>query len=25
VPGVAHEGMRLSAFAANHWFGVAGA
>jgi hypothetical protein len=24
VPGVAHEGMRMSAFASNYWFGGAG-
>jgi pimeloyl-ACP methyl ester carboxylesterase len=24
VPGVGHEGMRMSAFAAHHWFGSAG-
>jgi hypothetical protein len=24
VPGVAHEGMRMSAFAADYWFGSAG-
>ena len=24
VPGIAHEGMRMSAFAADYWFGGAG-
>ena len=24
VPGVAHEGMRMSAFAGNYWFGTRG-